>query len=135
MNRKYLSYNQFEGLKFKADFVKGDEFVELIKIDGAYKIRFINSDKYISVKDDSSVDVTDKYAYGTFFQIITRRYRYYTEDEATILTDSGWFNLSVKNTELNQVEGGYWNIQNEIGSGRVDTLRSLGYDLMYRTDQ
>ena len=71
MNRKYLSYNQFEGLKFKADFVKGDEFVELIKIDGAYKIRFINSYKYISVKDDSSVDVTDKYAYGTPMQITT----------------------------------------------------------------
>ena len=138
MNRKYLSDNIW-GLKFQADFIKADEFVELSHIGSRTFIRFTGTNKYIRL-NGNKVETTDHYSEAEGFIMETVSLNSYSKEEKTILSSREWFDLNDSN---NKKDGGYWNIQNEIGKDKISsdshentkTLTNLGYYTMYRYDK
>ena len=52
----------------------------------------------------------------------------YTREELNILENDEWFNIDDKYV-------GYWDIQSEIGDGKVYSLKTLGYTILKHEDQ
>ena len=125
INRKYMTYNFFDGVVFSADFIKDDELVTLIDEGDNVKIKFVNCNKYICV-ENNHLDVSDIMVEGEWFDRIIVSSNSYNNEEMTILSSSDWFNLDGGS-------GGYWNIQDELGHGETKTLNNLGYNITLAT--
>jgi len=64
---------------------------------------------------------------GEFF-VSVKSHNNDSQEELDILHNSGWLNLDHSGV-------GYWNVQSELGSGSVASLKKLGYQPMHWSDQ
>ena len=133
MNRKYLTKNvHYDAGRHSyvyKDFI--DDACQLdLDLNGTYtKLKFRNSGDYMcygaSVFRQLLEPGLDS-SKAEEFEIIVLKEDEYEGWEKNILTSGEWF-------ELNNVSGGYWSIQNEIGleSGdKAKTLKNHGYTMM-----
>ncbi len=132
VNRKYLTYIFFEGLKISADFINSDEYIEVIRDGSGVKLKFTETNKYICVKDNK-LAVTDSQVEGEWFRMEVINENYYSTEEIKILGSDQWFNIM-------EYGVGYWDIQNDIGKDKsknenTKSLEKLGYKMMYRNDR
>ena len=132
VNRQFLTYNCFEGLKCDADFVNADEMLTLTKGSRGV-IKFANSDHWLCVKD-GKLDVTNDINKAEVFNQILVDNNSYTEEELSVLSQDEWFDLYCQGND----NSGYYNIQCNVGDNtayNAITLKALGYSLMNTADQ
>ena len=133
MNRKYLTKNvKYDGVRHSyvyKDFI--DDACQLdLDLNGTYtKLKFRNSGDYMCYGASIFRQLLEPgldSSKAEEFEIIVLKEDEYEGWEKNILTSGEWF-------ELNNVSGGYWSIQNEIGleSGdKAKTLKNHGYTMM-----
>lgn len=118
-NENESTTTKFENYKFpKLEFHSSN--------DNKVKINYYKSEIWLCVKDNKLSLTTDE-SQAEEFTIETVSNNAYTAKEMSVLS-----NKTLYNGEYNP---SYWKIQSEIGEGKTDALKSLGYTTMYRDDQ
>ena len=111
MNRKFLSEDD---KSFKADFPEEYELIKMIEDGNNVKLQFKVTNKYVKI-GDGHLDLTNNESEAESFTLSTVSENSYSADEIKVLQSSEWFNKDGKGV-------GYWNIQDELGRGKITSL-------------
>ena len=152
-NRKFMGYNTNTSTNvfgFNSPFIKGDaDKFKIISLqsdeadqnnydehfrDGSTvpcHIFSVKANAWLMVNktgvSQNKFGTTTQIADADTFYINVKAHEDYSDTELNILHNAGWFNLEGKHF-------GYWEIQTELGDGRVDALSKLGYTRMHRAN-
>ena len=119
VNRRYLTGEWNNKMKFESDFVSTEEKLTFAWAGYAkWKIAFQKSGDWLCIKDGKLDTTSSKDEAEVFTLVLGSRNDYSKEDFAALRSDQ-WLGSNGS--------GGYWTIQAELGGGKTDTLRNMGY--------
>ena len=130
-NRQFLSeaawgpWDMWKGVYAQDDFIEEKHKIRLDLESRETTIQFVESGRFLLRKGESLTwkNNADE-SQAERFKVIILDDNTYDQEEKQILTSSEWFGLNGKKV-------GYWNIQDEIGRGKADSLIELGYCVMH----
>lgn len=119
VNRRYLTGEWNNKMKFESDFVSTEEKLTFAWAGYAkWKIAFRKSGDWLCIKDGKLDTTASKDEAEVFTLVLCSRNDYSKADFAALLSEQ-WLGSNGSS--------GYWTIQAELGDGRTDALRNMGY--------